>query len=309
MFEQSIIIVMLISIVRLSTPVVIGAMGGLFSELSGVMNLCAQGLMTLGAFFAMLGTYYTHNPWIGVLCGIAAGALGGLLNALITVEFGGNQNLFGLGLNMFAGGVTAYFMRVLFKSSISANVENLWNTSFLRGIPLVGPILSEFSPLVYIGIVLVGVVAFVIYRTPFGLRVRAVGNDPRTLETAGANVWRLRGLCVVLCGMIIGLAGAYLSLGQMSLYMDGMVAGKGMLAFIAVKMGQYTPWRITGMALLFGFFDALQMQLQMSTTIAFPTELVQTIPYVAAIIIMFLNSKVDMPKAIAKPYTKQKYNV
>lgn len=306
--SEGIIILMIVSIIRLSAPVIIGAMGGLFSELAGIINLCAAGLMTLGAFSAMLGTYYTGNPWIGVLCGIAAGACGGLLNALISVKFGGIQNLFGLGLNSFALGLTSYFMRVIFDSSISDKVENLSAAPVLKGIPVIGSFLAEFSPIIYISILLVGITSYVIYRTPFGLRVRAVGNDPVTLETAGVDVWRLRGICVILCGALVGLAGAYLTLGQMGLYMDDMVAGKGMLAFIAVKMGRYTPWRITAMAFVFGFFDALQMQLQMSTVVSFPTELVQMIPFVAAMIIMFLNTNVDMPSALGRPYTKQKYN-
>lgn len=308
MLEKSFWLVMIISIVRLSTPIIIGAMGGLLSELSGVMNLCAEGLMTMGAFCAMLGTYYTGNPWIGVLCGILAGGVTGLLHALISVEYGGIQNLSGLGINMFTAGLTVFFLRAIFDASISTSVASLWTTPILKGIPLVGPTLASFSPLTYFSILIIVAVSFLMNKTTLGLRIRATGDDPTVLETAGVDVWKIRYLCVILCGMLVGLAGAYLSLGQLDVFMDGMVMGKGMLAFIAVKMGRYRPWGIVGMAIMFGFFDALQMQLQLNSAVTISPELIQMIPYVAAIIIMAVQPQnIDAPRAIAEPYLKNKY--
>lgn len=306
--QQGIFLTLLISTIRLATPGMIGAMGGLVSELSGTMNLCAEGLLTFGAFFAVLATYYTGNPWVGVLCGIAAGIVGGALNMLVTVEFGGNQMLFGLGFNTFATGITAFFCRVVWGAGRSETVADLWSTDFLHGIPVIGPTLASFSPLTYIAILLAILVWLMLYKTTLGLRIRAVGNDPRALETAGINVWALKGFAVVLCGAIMGFAGAFLSVGQLSLYVDNLVASKGMIAFVTVKMGNYRPRNIIFFAILFAFFDALQMQLQMLNIPFMPTELIVAIPYIAALIILFFQNETETPKAMGVPFLRRKLN-
>lgn len=308
MLENSFVMALIVSTLRMATPITIGALGSLFAEQSGTMNLGAEGMMTMGAFFAVLGTYLTGNAWIGVLCGMLAGALIALVHGFISIEIGGLQNLSGLGLNMFCLGLTAFLLRVIFNTGISPSVASLWRTPFLQNVPVFGKFLAAMSPLVYISLILIGVVWFIIHKTPFGLRMEAAGDDPKTLETAGINVWRIRYICIILCGALVGLGGAYLSLGQMDKYVDGMIVGKGMLAFVAVKMGKYKPFSVFLMSLVFGFFDALQMQLQLSPAITIAPELIQMIPYIGAIFIMALQKSEDIfPRAFGEPYVKNKY--
>lgn len=308
MLNSSFIMALAVSTIRMATPITIGALGTLFAEQSGTMNLGAEGMMTMGAFFAVLGTYLTGNAWIGVLRGMIAGGLIALLHGFICIEIGGMQNLSGLGLNMFCLGLTAFLLRVIFNTGISPSVESLWSTPFLEKVPFIGKFMAAMSPLVYISFLLIAIIWFILNKTPFGLRIWAAGDDPKTLETAGINVWKIRYLCIVICGVLVGLGGAYLSLGQMDKYVDGMIVGKGMLAFVAVKMGKYKPWSILLMSLVFGFFDALQMQLQLNPAITIAPELIQMIPYVGAITIMALQKNENIfPRAFGEPYVKNKY--
>lgn len=302
--------IMLVSVLRLSVPVVVTGLGNMFCEKVGVMNLGAEGMMIAGAFGAMLGSYYTENAWIGVLCGVAAGMLIAGLHSLISVEFGGVQNISGLGLNTLAAGLTAFFCTSLFGTSLSATVPSLQTTDILGKVPLIGSFLQQFSPLTYLSVLLIAVSWYVIGFSTFGMRMTAVGDDPRTVETAGINVWRLRHTCVLICGMFAGLAGAYLSIGQLNIFMTDMTNGKGMLAVIAVKMGRWQPRRILLVALMFGFFDALQTQLQINNSLGIPPELIQTIPFLVGIAALALDSisgANPVPLAMRQPYLKNRY--
>lgn len=305
----TLITTMLISVLRLTVPIVLMALGNMFSERAGIMNLGAEGMMISSAFGAVLGTYIFNNPWIGVLVAILCSMLVAGIHSVISVEFGGIQNISGLGLNMLAAGLTAFLCRALFATSISPTVKNLQTTNCLKRVPLIGDVLAQFSPLAYITVAIIGICWFVMSKTVFGMHVVAVGDDPRTAETAGIHVWRIRHFCVtVLCGALAGLAGAYLSIGQLSFFMEDMTNGKGMLAVIAVKMGRWTPKYIVGVALLFGFFDALQAQLQINNALNIAPELIQTLPYVAGIVTMFISSSSkENPRALRQPYVKNKY--
>jgi len=293
----------------LSVPIILMGLANMFCERSGVMNLGAEGMMIAGAFGAVLGTFFFGNPWIGVLFGILGSMLISGAHSLISVEFGGNQNISGLGLNTLAAGLASFFCRELFGSGISKSVQNLQRTAFLQGIPGIGPFLSKFSPLAYICVLAVVVSSFVMRRTVLGTRIVAVGDDPITAETAGINVWRLRHLCVsVFCGVLAGLAGAYLSIGQLSFFQDNMTNGKGMLAVIAVKMGRWDPLRIVLVAMMFGFFDALQTQLQLNNALNLSPELIQMIPYLVGVAALILSGEsAAFPQSLRKPYLKNKY--
>ncbi len=299
---------MLLSMIRLSIPVIFMALGNLYCEKSGVMNLGAEGMMISGAFCAVLGTYYSGSPWIGVLAGILGGILVAGIHSLNTVEFGGNQNISGLGLNTLATGLSAFICRQLFGSGITPSVANLQRTEFLLKIPVIGKILAQFSPLAYICLAMIIASWFILNKTVFGMRVTAVGDDPIAAETAGINVWNVRHICVaVLLGICGGLAGAYLSIGQLSFFQDNLTNGKGMLAVIAVKMGRWDAKRMVLVALLFGFFDALQVQIQLHFPGLSP-ELVQLIPYIVGIIVLTVAGEgASAPQAMTKPYLKNKY--
>ena len=306
----NILYIMLISIIRLSVPVVVTGLGNMFCEKVGIMNLGAEGMMIAGAFGAMLGSYYTGSAWVGVLFGVLAGALIAGIHSLISVEFGGVQNISGLGLNTLAAGLTAFFCTSLFGTSLSDTVPSLQTTPILGKIPGIGGFLQQFSPLTYLAVALIAASWYIMSRTTLGLRMTAVGDDPKTVETAGINVWRLRHMCVLICGMFAGLAGAYLSIGQLNIFMEDMTNGKGMLAVIAVKMGRWQPKRIVLVALMFGFFDALQTQLQINNSLGIPPELIQTIPFVVGIIALAIDSMGGanpVPRAMRQPYLKNKY--
>ena len=302
------IVLLITSNIRLVTPVMIASVGVMFCERCGVQNLGIEGMISFGAFAAFITSYFTGNAWLGVLGGMAVGALIGLLHSVISVEFGGKQALSGLGINLLASGFTAYMIRTLFNSTISEQAESIQQTPVLENIPVIGGLLSQFSPLTYLGFILVPIAFILIEKTTFGLRVKAAGDRPVTLETAGVNLWNLRHLCVMLCGALGGLAGAYLSIGQMNRFVNGMVASYGMLALVAVKMGNWKPFAILFSSLLFGFCDALQLQLQISQTLPIPTEIIQMLPYAVgfAILAIFSNQSAA-PTSIGVPYIKNKY--
>lgn len=305
---MEIAIAMLIAIIRLSVPILLMGLGNLFCERSGVMNLGAEGMMTSGAFCAVLVTYYTGSPWLGIVGGILGGVLIASIHSANSVEFGGVQNISGLGLNTLAAGLAAFLCRQLFGSGITPSVENLQRTEILAGIPVIGKFLAQFSPLLYICVAMIIVGAYIMNKTVLGVRIVAVGDDPIAAETAGVNVWKLRHLCVSLfCGACGGLAGTYLALGQLSFYQDDISAGKGMLAVIAVRMGRWSVKRMVLMALMFGFFDALQVQLQLHYSNISP-ELIQIIPYAAAVIVLaFGGDNSATPKSMPQPYLKNCY--
>lgn len=264
--------------------------------------------MIAGSFGAAIGAYLTGNAWFGVLCGVAGGVLVAFIHSVISVEFGGIQNVSGLGLNMLAAGMTSFFCYAMFGTSMTPAIASIQSTPVLGNIPFIGEFLQQFSPITYIAIALILLCWYLMSKTTLGLRMTAVGDDPKAVETAGINVWRIRHICVMVCGAFAGLAGAYLSIGQLNMFMEDMTMGKGMLAVIAVKMGRWEPKRIVVTALMFGFFDALQLQMQISGAFNISPELIQTIPYVVGIIALTIDSASDVnPKALRVPYVKNKY--
>jgi len=288
----------------------IASIGVLFSERCGVTNLGIEGTISFGAFAAFITSYLTGSAWLGVLGGIVMGALVGMLHSLICVEFGGKQAISGQGINLLASGFTAYMVRTLFQSTISDQAASVQQSPIFKGIPVIGDTLAQFSPLTYIAFLLVPITYVILEKTTFGLRVKAVGDKPVTIETAGVNLWNLRHICVVLCGALGGLAGAYLSIGQSNRFVAGMVASYGMLSIVSVKMGNWKPFAIMFSSLLFGFCDALQLQLQIRQDFPIPTEFVQMLPYVVGFVILAVFSKQSaQPAASGAPYVKNKYKI
>lgn len=305
--NTGLLIALLLSIIRLSTPMFVAGLGNMYSERVGVLNLGAEGMMVSGAFAAVLGSYYFGNPWIGVLCGILGGLIAGALHAVICVEFGGIHAISGIGITIVFGGITRFLCISIFGSTFTPNVSALRTTDFLAGLPVVGEFLSAISPLVYIGLILLVVSYFVIFRTPYGLRVQMVGDDPKTVETAGIDVWKMRYSGVLICGVLCGLAGAFMSLGHLDRFFEGMIAGRGMLAVIAVKMGKWEPKGILLTALLFGFLDALQLQLQISGFLNIPPEMLQILPFIGGIAVLSMRSDIARLGALDTQYLRNKY--
>lgn len=290
---------------RMATPLVYASLGGIFSERVGIVNIALEGMMLTGAFFGVLATYGTGNPWLGVLTSVLAGGLLGLLHALLTVKFAGNQIVSGTGINLFALGFTAYMSQIIWGSrGASPSVQGLGPISIplLRDLPIVGDIIGNQTPLVYIGLVIVVLSYILLFKTPAGLRIRAVGEHPAAADTTGVNVYKTKYLCVMLSGMLAGLGGAFLSLGHLDLFVLGMTGGRGFIALAAMILGGWTPFGALGASLLFGFADALQMRLQ--SVGALPSQIVLIIPYVLTVLVLAGFVRKRLPPSDYKPYVK-----
>jgi len=258
---------LLFSTIRLATPLVLAAIGGLYSERSGVINIALEGLMLAGAFTAASVTFYAHNSWVGLLAAMVAGAMVAYLIALACIRFKADQVVTGTGINIMFIGLPAVLSGALFLSSGSTPQipkENLLPTlnHLLPGFLPQWRIITEVSIISLFALVLVFITRYVLYRTPFGLRLRAVGENPEAADAAGVSVNRLRYIGVILSGVFAGIGGAYLSIGQSSLFTRNMTAGRGFIALAALIFGKWRPVQTMLACLLFGFADALTIQLQ-----------------------------------------------
>ncbi|MCL4514228.1 MAG: ABC transporter permease [Firmicutes bacterium] len=274
--------------VRMATPIALAAMGGSFSERSGVINLGLEGMILSGAFAGVLGSYISGNPWLGVLLAVAAGGMMGLILAFFAVGLKADHVVSGVGLNIFALGLTTWLMQVIWKSrGTSEAVAGLKEVSLplIRDVPVLGAILGTNSPLVYLMLILVFLGWAVLFRTPWGLRIRVVGEHPEAADTLGIKVHRIQYACVVLSGCLAGLGGAYLSLGQLNWFSMNMSAGRGYMALAANIFGQWNPLGGLLASFLFSFTDALQMRIQ-AAGIAWPNEVIQMLPYLLTVAVL-----------------------
>ena len=256
---------------RIAVPYLFAAQGGVIAERAGIISLTLEGFMLGGAFTGALGSYYTGSAWLGLALGMAGGLAFGALHAVATVRFRANHVVVGIAINLFAIGITRVILKLLFDSSSnSPRVEGF------------GTGLQSFSsPLVWMGLLVTPAVAWLLYRTTFGLRVRAVGEHPEAAESVGVRVNLVRYVAVALSGILAGLGGVYLALDQHQ-FTDGMTAGRGFIALAAVIFGRWDPWRAAGACLLFAAAETLQIQLQSVGFI--PAQFVAMIPYLLTII-------------------------
>jgi simple sugar transport system permease protein len=294
------------SAIRLATPIAFAALGGMFSERGGVINIGLEGMMLTCAFSAVAGTHFFGNPWIGLLIALLVGALQGLLHGVISIKFSGSQIVSGTGINIFALGFTAYMSQVIWGSrGASDAVQGMDPISIplLEDIPIIGEIIGTHTPLVYILIILVIISYIVLFKTPFGLRIRAVGEHPAAADTAGVNVFKIKYLCVIISGLFAGFGGAFLSLGHLNLFALGMTGGRGFIALAAMIFGGWMPFRIFGASLLFGFSDALQLRLQILGIL--PSQIILTIPYILTIIVLAGVIGKVTPPSDYKPYIRE----
>ncbi|HEV7888983.1 MAG TPA: ABC transporter permease [Pyrinomonadaceae bacterium] len=286
---------LLFSAIRLATPLLLAALGGMFSERSGVINIALEGLLLAGAFTAASVTWYAKSPWVGLLSAIIAGAAIALIHAVACIRYRADQVVSGTAINILLTGVPALLSGAFFLSSGSTPQvpkEHL--------IPLT-PVVIAFAlvPLSY----------YVLYYTPFGLRLRAVGENPEAADAAGVSVTRMRYTAVLLSGALAGIGGAYLSIGQSSLFTRNMSAGRGFIALAALIFGKWRPVQTMLACLLFGFTEAVAIQLQ---GVRFggeeiPTQFVQIIPYVLTIVVLagFIGQS-RAPRSLGLPYNKER---
>ena len=290
---------------RMATPLVFASIGGIFSERVGIVNSALEGMMLTGAFSGVLATFATGNPWIGVLASVLAGGLLGYLHAILTVKFSGNQIISGTGINLLALGATAYLCQAVWGSrGASQSVQGLEAISIplINHIPFLGEVIGNQTPLVYLSI-LVAILSYILlFKTPGGLRIRAVGEHPAAADTTGVDVYRTKYLCLILSGMLAGLGGAFLSLGHLSLFVLGMTGGRGFIALAAMIIGGWTPFGALGASFLFGFADALQIRLQSVGIL--PSQIVLTLPYILTIVVVAVFARKRLPPSDYKPYEK-----
>lgn len=289
-----------------SIPYILSALGGTFSERSGVVNIALEGILLTGAFTTVLFEFYTGNPYLGLLGGILGGVLIAGLHALISVKLKADQIISGIALNLLALGLTRFLLMVFFgSSSNSSRIAGIsaWQIPGLVNVPILNNLFCH--PLIFLTILSVIIVHIVLFHTPFGLRLRAVGEMPSAADTLGINVEFMRYAGVLLSGVFAGLGGAYLACYQHS-FTDGMSAGRGFIALAAMILGKWTPSGIVVACLLFAFADALQSYLQMIQWINIPSQFIQMIPYALTIIVLAgVIGKVTPPAALGKPYRRE----
>jgi ABC-type uncharacterized transport system permease subunit len=285
------ILALLFSAIRLATPLLLAALGGLFSERSGVINIGLEGLMLSGAFTAAVVTHYSGNPWVGLLAAILAGIGVALIHAVACIRYRADQVVSGTAINILFLGVPALLSGAMFAST--GATPQVPKEQLL---PL-APIVLAFA--------LVPVTWWVLNRTPFGLRLRAVGENPEAADTAGVNVARIRYAGVLLSGALAAIGGAYLSIGQSSLFTRNMTAGRGFIALAALIFGKWRPVQTMLACLLFGVAEALSIQMQGVSQI--PVQFIQIIPYVLTIVVLagFIGHS-RAPRALGLPYQKKR---
>jgi ABC-type uncharacterized transport system permease subunit len=291
---------------RMATPIAFASLGGIFSERVGIINIGLEGMMLTSAFTGVATTYFSGNPWLGVLAAVLVGGLLGLFHALLTVKFVGNQIVSGTGINIFALGFTAYMSQVLWGSrGASESVQGLEVISIplLKDIPIIGQIIGTHTPLVYLMLIMTGLSYVVLFKTPIGLRIRAVGEHPAAADTAGIDVFKTKYLCVMVSGMLAGLGGAFLSLGHLNLFAWGMTGGRGFIAMAAMIFGKWMPFGAFGASFLFGFADALQMRLQALGLL--PPQIILAIPYILTVAVLAGVVRKAVPPSDYKPYIKE----
>ncbi len=262
----------LTQMVRIAVPYLFAASGGVVAERAGIVSLTLEGFMLSGAFAAVVGTSYSGSPWVGVLCGILGGLVFSLIHAVATIRYRADQVVVGVAINLLAIGVTRFFLKLFFASS-----SNSPRVAGLGGSGAAG----FDNPLLWFGVLIAPLVAFVIYKTPLGLRVRAAGEHPDAAESVGVSVTRVRYVAVAISGILAALGGVYLALDQHQ-FTDQMTAGRGFIAISAVIFGRWDPVRAALACLLFAAAETLQIQLQGSHAIA--SQFIEMIPYALTII-------------------------
>ncbi|APX16788.1 ABC transporter permease [Phaeobacter inhibens] len=310
------------STVRLATPLLLACLAGLFSERAGIFDIGLEGKMLMAAFFSAAVAATTGNVWLGLLAGIASSLVLSGLHGLASITFRGNQLISGVAINFLAAGMTVLIAQDWFQqggrtpSLFSGGRFEPINLPFadaLANVPVLGPIYSELlsghSVLVYLAFLAVPATAWVLFGTRFGLRLRAVGENPAAVDTAGVSVVGLRYAAVMICGLLCGIAGAYLATALQAGFVKDMTAGRGFIALAALIFAKWRPWHALGACLLFGLLQAVALRFQNIEigTFVIPVQMMDALPYILTVVILagFVGKAVP-PKAGGEPYVKER---
>ncbi|WDY52969.1 ABC transporter permease [Vibrio fluvialis] len=320
MFET--FILMADATVRVSTPLILAALAGMFSERSGVVNIALEGKLLASAFAGAATASVTGSAWLGLLAGVSVSILLALLHGFASITHRGEQVVSGMAINILATGLTITLGRYWFGQggqtpTLSGDARfaplTLPGADAVQDMPVIGPLYSELisghSIIEYIAFLAVPTAWYVLFKTRFGLRVRAVGESPAAVDTAGISVVGMRYSAMVICGLLVGLGGVYLSVGQTAQFIPNMSAGKGYMALAALIFGKWRPVTAMAACLLFGFLDALAIRLQGVSIGDFPipVQAIEASPYILTVFLLagFIGKAVA-PKAIGVPYTKER---
>jgi simple sugar transport system permease protein len=300
---EVLIATLLATTLRVATPLTLGALGGLFCERSGVVNIAIEGMMLWGAFWAYVVGSITGSLWLGLVAALLGAAVLAALHALLSITFRVDQIISGTVVNILSFGVTGFFYDQFFsRNAPTAGQLPLVSIPILQDIPVFGRLFQQ-QPVVWVGLLLVFIVHFVIFYTKWGLRTRAVGEHPRAADTVGINVYFMRYMNVIIGGAIAGLGGAYLIV-EVSIFSPGMTIGRGFIALAALIFGKWTPIGAWGAALLFGFAQAVQINIQ-QCGVDFPPQIIGMLPYVVTIIVLAgVVGRSTPPAAVGVPYEK-----
>lgn len=310
------------STLRLATPLLFACLAGLFSERAGIFDIGLEGKMLAAAFFAAAAAAVTGSAWLGLLAGVAASLVLSAVHGVASITFRGNQLISGVAINFLAAGITVLIGQDWF--SLGGRTPQLEGAArfapvdlplaaTLAPVPVIGPlyadVLSGHTVLVYVGLLAVPATWWLLFRTRFGLRLRAVGENPAAVDTAGVSVTGLRYAAVAICGLLCGLAGSYLSTGLAAGFVKDMSAGRGFIALAALIFAKWRPWYALGACLLFGLLEALGNRYQSLQLggVTVPTQFMQALPYVLTVIILagFVGKAIP-PRAGGEPYVKER---
>lgn len=300
---------LLVATIRLSTPITLAAVGATVCERAGIVNIAMEGIMIIGAFFAVVVAYYTGNPWLGLLGGVVAGALFSMIHAVATITFHLDHVVSGAVLNILSFGVVRYLMVIIYghpgttEPIAKGLAEYKFAVPLLFKIPVIGPAFFDQTPIVYLSFLTVIFFLIFLKKTKTGLHVRAAGEHPLALETIGVSVVKMRYLAVLVSGITSGLAGAYLSIENSVSFTEGMSNGRGFIALAANISGGWTAIGSWLASLFFGFADALQIRFQIFKVLPIPAEFFIIFPYVATVLVVAgLVRRSRPPKAVGMDF-------
>jgi general nucleoside transport system permease protein len=293
--------------IRLSTPVIFAALGETIVERSGVVNLGIEGMMLMGAFGGFIGTFFTGSIFVGLLFAISGPIMMAILMAFLSVNLRTNQLVAGLAIWLLGTGLTALLYRLIFGvATMSPKINEISpiGLPILSQIPVIGPILFSYDPMVYLAFLLLLLVHIFLFKTNFGLKIRTVGENPRQADASGVNVYRIRYLALIIGGALAGLGGSCFTLVSTGSFLENITAGQGWIALAMVIFGRWKPFYVVIGALIFGMMDSFQIGLQSIGT-AIPTQFLLMLPYILPIVIMAGTYKRSYaPAALAVPYRR-----
>jgi simple sugar transport system permease protein len=292
---------------RMATPILYAAVGEVFSEKAGVINIGLEGVMLIGAFSAYSVAFESGSLWLGLFVAILAGILSGLIFAFFTITIKANQIVVGAAFNMIGMGITGFLYRSMYAvSAVPLGLKTFQSVEipFLSSIPFLGEVLFNHNIMVYGTLLVVPLATFVLYKTAFGLSIRAVGEHPKAADTVGVNVLRMRYLSVMIGTALAAVGGAFLVLAYADQFVEGVVSGRGFIALAVVVFGRWNPWGAFWSSLLFGIFYALQLRIQTMPDVNIPYQFLQALPYLATLLVLigFNKRRVQAPKTLGVPY-------